>query len=853
MAVAWAVCAVALYLHASTMRDYLDIVSQLGLRGAAAPATPLQQPFPAFAADAQTWVRHSLSLLEGNGPQLRFTTIDNAPYGREVHWNSAWAWTIAAAGALDHWLTGVPLAQGVERMTLWLTPFTLLLLMVGISSWVARRAGALAGVVVAIAMVGHPRVYEGFFPSYVDHHGLMTVAVFGMSLGVLFMGAGWWKPSEGDVTILPRSEVVVRRAAVMSALFGAFGLWVSAASMIAPIVIVAVSALIAALLQGRRLIETGTSFDAEAWRLWGRVGAAGGMVFYLIEYFPSHLGFRLESNHPLYALAWWGGGELMAQLGERIVASPQQRWARLGRLALPLAAVAIAPLTILLGGSRVFVIADPFLSRLHHDYIQEFLPLWRSIQGTGWKTFFTVVGAENIPLLAALVIIAIRWRDLPPTLWFATIAGLLFTAMAWMQSRWLLNASGIQICLTLLVATYLCSKLRPMWRWSTVLLGATLIFAPHAYQRTWGGMQDVEARRVAPKDAQAALWRDIAHTLRKSQPAGDITLLTSPNSSTAIGYYGRFKTLGTLYWENTAGLKTAASILAARTADEAAQLIKKHGVTHIAVLSEEHFIDSYYKLLHPGAPIEEIRKCFGLQLLVDRVVPTWLQMIPYKIPDDLGALKVSVMLFKVAFQQTPADALYHIALSKIEMGELAAAEQDIDTLIQQTPVSFQPWLRKGELLFAREEWDAAAEATLNGIKRAPAQQRLGLYANAASGFFQKRKYAQTALFYRAALEEQFVPELAAYLAFVLATAADESVRDGKEALRLAERALQAQPNSPTYLNSEAAALAELGQFERAVTIASKALANARLQNDAAAMQVTERRLAAYQQRQPWRE
>lgn len=853
MVAMWALAAAVLFVHAATIRDYLGIVSQLGLRGAPQPTTPLQQPYPAFAADAQTWVRHSLSLLEGNGPQLRFTTIDNAPQGREVHWNSAWAWAIASVGWLDHWLTGVPLAQGVERMTLWLPPVTLLLFTIIVSAWIARRAGSLAGAVVAIAMIGHPRVFEGFFPSYVDHHGLLTVAVLGMALGVVLMGAGWWQTSEQPIVVLPRSQGAVRAAAVTSALFGAFGLWVSAASVIAPIVIIALSALAALIIQGRRAQAAGASFDGEAWRLWGRVGASAGLVFYLIEYFPRHLGFRLESNHPFYALAWWGGGELMAEIGTRFLGEPSRRWSDLKRLGLPLAAVLVAPLTIVLAGARVFVVADPFLSRLHHDYIQEFLPLWKSIHGVGWKTFLSVVGAENIPLLAALVLIAIRGRRLPMTIWFGALAGVLFTAMAWMQSRWLLNASGIQVCLTVVLSAYFFATVKPALRWAAVLLIAGLIFVPHAVNRITGGRTDVAERRVSPKDAQAALWRDVAMVIRQSQPAGDITLLTSPNSSTAIGYYGRFKTLGTLYWENTAGLKAAASILAAKNQDEAAALIQRYGVTHIAVISDEHFIDSYYKLLHPNATAEEIRKCFGLQLLVDRVIPQWLQMIPYKIPDDLSALKVTVMLFKVAFQQTPADALYHIALAKIAGGELAAAERDFDTLIQQTPASYQPWLRKGEILFTREDWDGAAEATINGIKRAPANERLSLYANAASSFFRQRKYVQTARIYRTALEEQFVPELAAYLAFVLSTASDPAVRDGKEALALSERALQANPTSPTFLNSHAAALAELGQWDQAVAAASRALANARAQGDASAQQVSQQRLSAYQGKRAWRE
>ncbi len=85
-----AVCLLAAWLltmHARSVRDYLNLVGQLGLRGQVEAPTPLKMIFPTFATDAQVWVRHSLSLLEGHELRLRHTDIDNALEGREVHWN----------------------------------------------------------------------------------------------------------------------------------------------------------------------------------------------------------------------------------------------------------------------------------------------------------------------------------------------------------------------------------------------------------------------------------------------------------------------------------------------------------------------------------------------------------------------------------------------------------------------------------------------------------------------------------------------------------------------------------------------------------------------------------------------
>jgi hypothetical protein len=196
-----------------------------------------------------------------------------------------------------------------------------------------------------------------------------------------------------------------------------------------------------------------------------------------------------------------------------------------------------------------------------------------------------------------------------------------------------------------------------------VILGQ--FFVPNAVLRFLDTAKDVTSRRVAPRDAASALSRDIASALRESQPQGDIVLLASPNASTTIGYYGRFKTLGTLYWENGDGLKAAAKIFSAATNAEAEELLRAHGVTHIAVVSEENFIQQYYTLLHPGATPDQVRSSFGYKLFFQRVVPQWLQMIPYRMPDNLNSLKTEVMLFKVNFGQSLAEAHDHVRQSRI--------------------------------------------------------------------------------------------------------------------------------------------------------------------------------------------
>jgi arylsulfatase A-like enzyme/Flp pilus assembly protein TadD len=88
------------------------------------------------------------------------------------------------------------------------------------------------------------------------------------------------------------------------------------------------------------------------------------------------------------------------------------------------------------------------------------------------------------------------------------------------------------------------------------------------------------------------------------------------------------------------------------------------------------------------------------------------------------------------------------------------------------------------------------------------------------------------------------------LAWVLATHPDARVRDGREAVRLAERAAElGARREPVVLDTQAAAYAEAGDFGRATAAAEAALA---LAPSALAGEIT-RRLQLYRSRQPYRE
>jgi hypothetical protein len=807
---AWLACAAFVFLHTATVRDYLALLDE----AAAAPATPLRQLIPARQADAQMWLRHALAAHEAGDLRTRFTTADNAPAGREVHWSSPPAWLLRSAAALRRAFTGETSAAALERTLPWFNAPLLLAVLVALSAWVARRAGTAAGVILALGLVGHPRCYEGFAPANVDHHGLLAAAVLGLLLGLMFMGAGWPEVARVPLNAGPRSESPARsmrgpakggtratpdarRAAIVSALCGAFGLWLSAATMLPVIALAGAAAFALALWRGAALRREGAAFDPSLWRLWGGVGAAASFVFYFIEYAPSHLALRLEVNHPLYALLWWGGAELVALGGSWAVARPP-----LWRVAAAALALAAAPLAILLGGRDVFLVGDPFVGALRH-----FVAEGKSLPAVATQFGFRFVAFDLASCLLLVVAAFVLWRRRDSAALVASLLALVVAALAVMavlEMRWWLNAGPAQLAL-LLALLALAPPARRAW----LAAGSGALLALLALVRLGGERADNRRGAVTATDLAPPLYRDLAAALRRDQPEGPITLLASPNASAGIGYFGRFATLGTLYWENAPGLRAAAEIFSATDDAAAEKLIRARGVTHVAYLSAVNFLGEYLQLLRPQAAPDEARRTLGYRLATGGELPRWLQPIPYRRPPGLKDATQIARLYRLAFDQTDAERLYFSAVAQAAEGNIADAEKTL------------------------------AEAML----RTPAAEHAKLFEAAGAAFYD---FGADALAVRTLRR---VRGTEVTVAWILATTRDDALRDPRAALALIEPIARTAPRDPTVLSAHAAALAGAGRFPEAIVAAERALAAA----DAASARLLAERLAAYRAGQPWRQ
>ncbi len=811
-------------IHSWVVARQADYVSQ-ATRENVRITLPYQLIRPEFTVDGHMWIRYAVGLHAAHEMRVRRTELDNAPNGREVHWNSGLVWWLAGWGKAWQKATGEPITRATERAAMWSNLGLLMLFATGMSWWSVRRGGLVAGIVTAAAFVGHRSLYEGFWPGYADHHGLTIAALVGMGLGAFWMRGGWIMPEAID------GKEDARSAARWSGFFGAFALWVSAASAVPAIAVTAFAAVVASAVGRSQLQGAGAVFDKQVWRTWGRTGALASIGFYLLEYFPSNMGWRLEVNHPVYALAWFAGGELMARLMPVLFATSQfldNARNRLGLTvawALPLAA---APaFLIVLFGPRFFVLRDPFLVSLHQT-ITEFLPLGLRVSLDGiWSHYDAMILWPALYLSALLAAFLVRGAD-RWALIFAMLMALPLHALGFWQSRWAMNAAPGQVLLMIAVAATILrvewfakSRVRAV---AFVILFLGVLLGPTLGLRGRETLIFSRLEGITTGDARQLIYREVAQSIRESQPEGEIVLLASPNTSVNVAFFGDFKSLGTLYWENVDGLKAAAAINAAPSDEAAAALIRKHGVTHLAFLRDANYIVEYARLLNPDILDVEVAKTFGYRLLAGRQVPVWLEALPYAAPTGLAAeIDREMLLFRVNFEQKPTDAAYRLGMLQMAREETNDALGSFAVALQFDPQNYPAHLRRAELWLNQQKWSESLAEFELAAQAAPTPERYRLFTQAGIEFERLARRAEAIALYERALREQVTNIIAANnLAWLLATAPEAELRNPARAFELAREAAELEPKNMPVIGTLAAAHAANGDFAAALSALSRA-------------------------------
>ena len=510
-----------------------------------------------------------------------------------------------------------------------------------------------------LVMVGSRGFYTALYPANPDHHGAVALCALGMVMGKAAMG---WRRHGYDGRAAAIDAKSLRAPVIFSACCGAFGLALSASSLVVPIALVGAGGILASCLMSRDLKVEEARACAAAWSLWGRVGAGLALLFYVLEYAPGDFSWRLEVNHPVFAFAWWGGAEVVAWVTRlRGGATPPAQHVRavLGALGglLPLLVVAVA-------GATVFAPMDGFLAGVHR-HIDEFKPVWEQTGRVQWLFW--------VPLILPLTAVVFVWRRAQ---WHErrALVGLMLVvlglgALAFVQQRWWSVAAAAQITLAVLVTALVArNPVSPGIKWAWVV-AVVMMATPGpwflARERLW-----VEARGdVQPGEAMQLLHRDVAAVLRAAEPDGEIVLLGFPNTSVAVGYYGGVRTVGTLYWENGDGLRAAAEALTARDDSVAESIIRERGVTHLAVVTPGDFTSEYADAL--GLPAESVAGSLGRRALDGRELPVWLRAVPYRVPPQFGRLQARVALYAVDWNVGRADSRWALGMARLIAGDEA--------------------------------------------------------------------------------------------------------------------------------------------------------------------------------------
>ncbi|MGE4070149.1 MAG: tetratricopeptide repeat protein [Lysobacterales bacterium] len=184
----------------------------------------------------------------------------------------------------------------------------------------------------------------------------------------------------------------------------------------------------------------------------------------------------------------------------------------------------------------------------------------------------------------------------------------------------------------------------------------------------------------------------------------------------------------------------------------------------------------------------------------------------------LGRDLDAIPIYQKALELHPQDADTQLNMANAlgRLGQFQEAHRSYARVIELDPARIEARLGQAHMLAELQQWQAATSALKSGLDVAPGDARLALE-----------------------------------LARLLAMAPDASVRNGAVALRVADRLFAREPSLPNGVVL-AAALAEVGQFEKAAQLQRELIAAARSQGRADLLPGLEQDLARFLGAQPIR-
>ena len=206
----------------------------------------------------------------------------------------------------------------------------------------------------------------------------------------------------------------------------------------------------------------------------------------------------------------------------------------------------------------------------------------------------------------------------------------------------------------------------------------------------------------------------------------------------------------------------------------------------------------------------------------------------------------------VATRPSNARARSNLASVLIEQGRAKEAEPLLLEAIRLRPTYPEAHANLGVAYVVEGRAQDALAPFERAIALAP--DYVPIWRNYGEALASLGRYADAARAFRRVLPSSpDDPDLLEGLAWILATAPDANVRDGRMAVELARHAAELAGNAPNVLDTLAAAYAEDGRFTDAVATDERALALARNEHRADLVEQIEFRLQVYREKKPYRE
>jgi hypothetical protein len=605
--------------------DIAKILSQL----------PRSNDAPFFrCADSFYWVSYAREMIDTGEMRVRFTKLDNAPYGRpNLGWASLNAWYLVVLAKIWSLTAGLPLRPALLSAALWASPILYLLTLTAILliGWRMKNFPAAAAAVLIFGTA--PRVYDDFGYAVPGHHGWHDLACFAM---LICLAAAIRKFNS-------------QRWFVAAGLSGAIAMWIGVTQQAFGLAAAGVGALVAMLVcrftspQRSASSFADKSCDlpaAEGWRVFGLCGAIAALSCYLIEYAPGPFAMRLEVNHPIYALGFLLGGEFLCR-AQRLIfpANAPRRSDLLTAIGIGSALATILTL-IFFGPAQWHTMRQPFIQRLHQE-IAEFQPIVRS-KGCEW---IVILGTPISLVVTAIVHTLGRDRKTRErvALLVCALPCTIAIALSFVQLRWagIAGASGAGLAAVLfadlktdrnpaLESQMTNNDNRQLPR--IPILHAACIGLSVLLTATWSVRRNNDnTQQVRAEIVDRAATMEVAGVLQtEAEKRKPIVIFSDQKIRQAwIGYVTGIAGVGSLYWDNPSGIRDEAEFLATYNEETAHQIARAHGITYVVTTPNGGSVVAYHYMWQGNKTSPQIRRTLAYRLAAPTPSPpSWLELVP---------------------------------------------------------------------------------------------------------------------------------------------------------------------------------------------------------------------------------